>query len=53
VVVLVILGVAWLTFTRVGPLALVLLVLLLAGQLVWFARAESRRATNNPFSKIQ
>jgi hypothetical protein len=43
-VVLAIVAVAWLAVKRVGPLALVLLVLLLAGQLVWFARAEARGA---------
>ncbi|HEV8597184.1 MAG TPA: hypothetical protein VGR23_05635 [Candidatus Dormibacteraeota bacterium] len=43
-VVLVIIAAAWFTFARFGPLALVLLVTLLAGQLVWFARVEGRRA---------
>jgi hypothetical protein len=43
-VVLVIIAAAWFTFARFGPLALILLVTLLAGQLVWFARVEGRRA---------
>ena len=34
---------AWELVTRVGTEGVVLLVLLLAGQLVWFARAEARR----------
>jgi hypothetical protein len=44
VVVLAIIAAMWLAVARIGPVALVLLVLLLAGQLVWFARAEGRRA---------
>ena len=43
-VVIVILAAAWFAFPRVGPSALVLLVLLLAAQLVWFARAEAKRS---------
>ncbi len=42
-VVLVIIGVGWLAVARLGGIALVLFVLLLAGQLVWFARAEGIR----------
>ncbi len=42
--VLAIIAVIWFAVTRVGPVALILLVLLLAGQLVWFARAEGRRS---------
>lgn len=42
-VVLVILGLAWLAVSRLGAPALVALVVLLAAQLVWFARAEARR----------
>ncbi|HEY0832234.1 MAG TPA: hypothetical protein VGE99_13925 [Candidatus Dormibacteraeota bacterium] len=43
-VVLLIIAAGWLLVARLGPPALVLLVLLLAGQVVWFARAEARRA---------
>jgi len=43
-VVLLIIGAGWLLVSRLGAPALVLLVLLLAGQVVWFARAEARRA---------
>jgi len=43
-VVLVIIAVGWLAVLGFGPAALALLVLLLAGQLVWFARAEGKRA---------
>jgi hypothetical protein len=42
-VVLVIIATAWLAYARLGPVALVLLVVLLAGQLVLFARAEAKR----------
>lgn len=42
-VIVVILAAGWLAFGRVGSATLVFLVLLLAGQLVWFARAEARR----------
>ena len=47
-VVLVIIAAGWLAVARLGAPALVLFVLLLAVQLVWFARAEGRRseATN-------
>ncbi|MGH7762859.1 MAG: hypothetical protein ACREOM_00380 [Candidatus Dormibacteraceae bacterium] len=44
-VIVAILGAGWLAVSRWGAVALVGLVLLLAGQLVWFARAEARRAT--------
>lgn len=44
-VVVVILAVGWLAVSRLGAPALVVLVLLLAGQLVWFTRAEARRQT--------
>ena len=43
-VVLLIIAAGWLLVSRLGAPALVLLVLLLAGQVVWFARAEARRA---------
>ncbi|HYM97431.1 MAG TPA: hypothetical protein VET26_09025 [Candidatus Sulfotelmatobacter sp.] len=39
-----ILAAGWLGVVRVGAVALAPLVLLLAAQLVWFARAESRRS---------
>lgn len=42
-IVLVILGLGWLAVAKLGTLALVALVLLLAVQMVWFARAEARR----------
>jgi hypothetical protein len=42
-VIVVILAVGWLAVSRVGPVAVVVIVLLLAAQLVWFARAEARR----------
>lgn len=42
-VIIVILAAGWLAFTRFGPPALAVLVLLLSGQLVWFARAEAAR----------
>jgi len=44
-VVVVTLAVGWLAVSRLGAPALVVLVLLLAGQLVWFTRAEARRQT--------
>ena len=48
-VVVVIIAVGWFAVSRLGASALVLLVLLLAGQLVWFARAEAKRsATPSP-----
>ncbi|HYS98773.1 MAG TPA: hypothetical protein VEM94_10255 [Candidatus Dormibacteraeota bacterium] len=43
-VVIVILAAAWFAVARFGAPALVLLVLLLATQLVWFARAEATRS---------
>jgi hypothetical protein len=43
-VVLAIIAVGWLAVVQLGPPGLVLLVILLAGQLVWFARAEGNRA---------
>jgi len=43
VVVLVIIAAGYFAVSRFGTPALVLLVLLLAGQLVWFALAEGRR----------
>jgi hypothetical protein len=43
-VIVVILAAGWLAVAKLGAPALVLLVLLLAGQLVWFARAEARRS---------
>jgi hypothetical protein len=42
-VIVAILAVGWLAFRRVGGAILLLLVVLLAGQMVWFARAEARR----------
>jgi hypothetical protein len=42
-VIVAILALGWLAVSRVTPWALVGVVLLLAGQLVWFARAEARR----------
>ena len=43
-VVVVILAAGWFAVSRLGLPALVLLVVLLAGQLVWFTRAEARRS---------
>ncbi|HEX2680714.1 MAG TPA: hypothetical protein VHQ03_05425 [Candidatus Dormibacteraeota bacterium] len=43
-VVVVILAGGWLAVSRLGAPALVVLVLLLAGQLVWFTRAEAERS---------
>lgn len=43
-VVVVILGVGWFAVARVGAPAVVVMVLLLAGQLVWFASVEGGRA---------
>lgn len=45
-VVVVILAIGWLAVSRLGAWALIPLVLLLAGQVVWFARAESLRTRN-------
>lgn len=42
-IVLVILAFGWWAVARVGVSALIVLVLLLAAQMVWFARAEARR----------
>jgi len=42
-VVLVIIAAGWFAVSHLGAAALVALVVLLAGQLVWFARAEGRR----------
>lgn len=42
-VVLVIIAAGWFAVSQFGGAALVVLVVLLAGQLVWFARAEGRR----------
>ena len=42
-VVVVILAAGWLAVPRFGSPALVLLVVLLAGQLVWFARVDAVR----------
>ncbi|HKB17658.1 MAG TPA: hypothetical protein VKF28_01375 [Candidatus Dormibacteraeota bacterium] len=46
IVIVVILAAAWFAFSRLGAPAVVALVLLLAGQMVWFARAEARRSRN-------
>ncbi len=45
-VVLVIIAAGWFAVSRFGAAALVVLVALLAGQLVWFARAEARRTAS-------
>lgn len=42
-VVVVIIAAGWFAVSKLGAPALVALVMLLAGQLVWFARAEARR----------
>lgn len=42
-VIVAIIAVGWLTVARLGGPAVVVLVLLLAAQLVWFARADARR----------
>jgi hypothetical protein len=42
-VIVVILAAGWYAVSRFGAPALVLLVFLLAGQMIWFARAEARR----------
>ncbi len=41
-VVLVIVAAGWFAVSRFGPPALVVMVALLSGQLVWFARAEAQ-----------
>jgi len=43
-VIIVILAAGWFAVSKLGAPALVLLVLLLAGQVVWFARAEAKRS---------
>jgi len=43
-VVVVILAAGWFAVSRLGAPALALIVLLLAAQLVWFARAEAKRS---------
>jgi hypothetical protein len=43
-VIVLILAAGWIAVTKIGGWALIPLVLLLAGQLVWFARAEARRS---------
>lgn len=43
-VVVVILAAGWFAVSRLGASALALIVLLLAAQLVWFARAEAKRS---------
>ncbi len=45
-VIVAILAAGWLAVSRWGAVALAGLVLLLAGQLVWFARVEARRTTS-------
>jgi hypothetical protein len=47
-VVLAIIAAGWLAVSRVGAPALIVLVVLLAGQLIWFARAEGRRRGATP-----
>ena len=47
-VVLLILVAGWLGISRFGAPALVALVVLLAGQLVWFARAEGAPPSGSP-----
>lgn len=39
-----ILAAGWFAVSRIGAAALVAVVLLLAGQMVWFARSEARRS---------
>jgi len=46
IVIVVILAAGWFAFSRLGAPAVVALVLLLAGQMVWFAQAEARRSRN-------
>jgi hypothetical protein len=45
-VVVVILAIGWYAVSKLGGWALIPLVLLLAAQLVWFARAEALRPKN-------
>jgi len=47
-VVLVIVAAGWFAVSRFGPPALVVMVALLSGQLVWFARAEGRPGSSPP-----
>ena len=44
-VIVAILAAGWFAVSRLGAAALAGLVLLLAGQMVWFARSEARRAS--------
>jgi hypothetical protein len=44
IVIVVILAAGWFAFPKLGTPAVLLLVLLLAAQMVWFARAEARRS---------
>lgn len=44
IVIVIILAAGWFAVSRLGAPAVALLVLLLAGQMVWFARAEARRS---------
>ena len=46
-VVVFILATGWLAVSRLGGWAQIPLVLLIAGQMVWFARAEARSASRN------
>jgi hypothetical protein len=48
VIVLVIVAAGWFAISRFGAPALILMVALLAGQLVWFARAEGRPSRSGP-----
>lgn len=47
-VVVAILALGWFAVARLGPVVLPGLVLLLAAQMVWFARAEARRRQRKP-----
>lgn len=47
-VVVVILAAGWFAVSRIGAPAVVVMVALLAAQLVWFARAESRPKPQSP-----
>jgi hypothetical protein len=48
-VIVAIIALGWLAVTRFGAPAVVILVLLLAAQLVWFARADAlRKARSRP-----
>jgi hypothetical protein len=48
VVVLAIIAAGYFAVSRFGAPALVILVILLAGQLVWFARVEGRKSAARP-----